>query len=89
MQLIDQGRLDLHADVNRFLDAFEIPATTRNPDKTLFPDPLPCVSLFPPTCQTSGFGRDTVLSLKVRITAMLPLTASARSASGKSRSTSS
>jgi CubicO group peptidase (beta-lactamase class C family) len=27
MQLVERGRLDLHADVNRYLDAFQIPAT--------------------------------------------------------------
>ncbi|MEA3276035.1 MAG: serine hydrolase domain-containing protein [Pseudomonadota bacterium] len=27
MQHVEQGKLDLHADVNRYLDAFQIPAT--------------------------------------------------------------
>jgi CubicO group peptidase (beta-lactamase class C family) len=31
MQLIEQGLLDLHADVNRYLDALQIPATYRKP----------------------------------------------------------
>jgi CubicO group peptidase (beta-lactamase class C family) len=31
MQQVEQGKLDLHADVNRYLDSFHIPATYRQP----------------------------------------------------------
>jgi CubicO group peptidase (beta-lactamase class C family) len=31
MQLVERGLLDLHADVNRYLDAFQIPATDPEP----------------------------------------------------------
>ncbi len=44
MQLVEQGRLDLHADVNRYLTHFQIPAT--------FPEPVTAAHLL---THTGGF----------------------------------
>jgi hypothetical protein len=50
MQLVEQGRLDLHADVNRYLDRFQIPAT--------FPEPVTLAHLLTHTAgfEERGFG---------------------------------
>lgn len=44
MQLVEQGRLDLHADVNRYLTRFQVPAT--------FPEPVTAAHLL---THTGGF----------------------------------
>ncbi len=44
LQLVEQGKLDLHADVNRYLTAFRIPAT--------YPDPITLAHLL---THTAGF----------------------------------
>jgi CubicO group peptidase (beta-lactamase class C family) len=50
MQLVERGRLDLHADVNRYLDAFQIPAT--------YPEPVTLARLITHTAgfEDRGFG---------------------------------
>ena len=44
MQLVERARLDLHADVNRYLDAFRIPAA--------YPEPVTLAHLL---THTAGF----------------------------------
>jgi CubicO group peptidase (beta-lactamase class C family) len=50
MQLVERGLLDLHADVNRYLDAFQIPAT--------YPKPVTLAHLLTHTAgfEDRGFG---------------------------------
>ena len=50
MQIVEQGRLDLHADFNRYLDRFQIPAT--------FPEPITLAHLLTHTAgfEERGFG---------------------------------
>jgi CubicO group peptidase (beta-lactamase class C family) len=50
MQLVEQGRLDLHTDVNRYLDAFQIPAS--------YPAPVTLAHLLTHTAgfEDRGFG---------------------------------
>jgi CubicO group peptidase (beta-lactamase class C family) len=50
MQLIEQGKLDLHSDINRYLDAFQVPAT--------YPAPITLAHLLTHTAgfEDRGFG---------------------------------
>jgi CubicO group peptidase (beta-lactamase class C family) len=50
MQLVEQGTLDLHADVNRYLDTFQIPAP--------YPEPVTLAHLLTHTAgfEDRGFG---------------------------------
>ncbi|HYF76576.1 MAG TPA: serine hydrolase domain-containing protein [Symbiobacteriaceae bacterium] len=59
MQLAEQGKLDLHADINQYLKAFQIPAT--------FPEPITATHLL---THTSGFD-EKVFGMAVRSSADL------------------
>ncbi|MCE7986970.1 MAG: hypothetical protein DYG89_37830 [Caldilinea sp. CFX5] len=51
MQLVEQGKLDLHTDINHYLD-FTIPATLRQTQGSAFPQPITLEHLL---THTSGF----------------------------------
>jgi CubicO group peptidase (beta-lactamase class C family) len=59
MQLAEQGKLDLHADINQYLKAFQIPAT--------FPEPIAAAHLL---THTAGFD-EKVFGMAVRSSADL------------------
>ncbi len=64
MQLVEQGRLDLHADVNQYLTAFQIPAT--------YPEPITLAHLL---THTAGF-EDRAFGFYARAAAdLIPLSA--------------
>ncbi len=62
MQLVEQGRLDLHADINRYLTDFQIPAT--------YPEPITLEHLL---THTAGFDDSDVGSITLTPEAALPL----------------
>src|SRR6266516_596399 len=63
LQLAEQGKLNLHADVNTFLNTFHLPAT--------YPEPITLADLL---THTAGFeGRDTGLQLARTTSGLEPL----------------
>lgn len=62
MQLVEQGRLDLHADINRYLTDFQIPAT--------YPEPITLAHLL---THTAGFDDSDVGSITLTPEATLSL----------------
>jgi CubicO group peptidase (beta-lactamase class C family) len=62
MQLVEQGRLDLHADINRYLADFQIPAT--------YPQPITLEHLL---THTAGFDDSDVGSIALSPESTLPL----------------
>jgi CubicO group peptidase (beta-lactamase class C family) len=68
MQLVEEGRLDLNADVNRYLTAFQIPATLRPAQGKAFPEPITLAHLM---AHTAGF-EEIGLGTFVRTAAEIP-----------------
>lgn len=49
MQLAEQGKLDLHADINKYLGEIQVPAT--------YPEPVTAAHLL---THTAGFGQPLI-----------------------------